>query len=256
MPTRSDTVAAAVARSFAYRFLAEAFAAPEPEGWNWLGSPTATAQLSQALTDAWPATTVLPALGGTAVRALAGTDPVAAARDHLAAFGYTVRSACPPHEIEYGDTKADALFRPHRLADLVALYRAFGLEIDEAVHERADHLAIECEFASILAARAAYALEQQLPDAIAVCAQARVLFLREHFGRWVPAFLSRLRSQPCATWLQHWGNLLDAVLAADCAQAGVTPGSSELRIHEWDETEAALCNGECGLASGVGGIPD
>ena len=50
---------------------------------------------------------------------------------YLAAFGHAARGSCPLNEIEYGDIKADPLFQPHRLADLAAFYRAFGLEVAE-----------------------------------------------------------------------------------------------------------------------------
>ena len=61
------------------------------------------------------------------------------------------------NEIEYGDAQADPLFQPHRLADLAAFYRAFGLELAADAAERQDHLCIELEFMSVLAAKEGYA---------------------------------------------------------------------------------------------------
>src|SRR6185503_4152613 len=82
----------------------------------------------------------------------------------VTAFGHAARGDCPLNEIEYGELKADPLFQPHRLADLAAFYRAFGLEMAEAAAERPDHLGMELEFMAVLAAREAFALEHQLDE--------------------------------------------------------------------------------------------
>lgn len=254
MPTQSDPLRlnpdapAASARSFVYRFLAEAFAYPEPEGWEWAGSPPTRDSLAHAIHLAWISFPELSALAATAATALAGTRMESARTDHLRAFGYTVRGACPPHEIEYGDAKADALFRPHRLADLSALYRAFGVEMDDATHERQDHLAIECEFASILAARAAHALETNDPGGIDVCESAWRLFLREHLGRWVQAFASRIETSRPAPWLGACVALLLAVVRADCATLDILPGSADIQLISYDASDDAFCMDHCGLA--------
>jgi TorA maturation chaperone TorD len=108
---------------------------------------------------------------------------------YLAAFGHAARGSCPLNEIEYGDIKADPLFQPHRLADLAAFYRAFGLEVAEDAGERQDHICLELEFMCVLAAKEAYAHEHQLDsDQLAQCRDAQKKFLREHLGRWTPAF--------------------------------------------------------------------
>jgi hypothetical protein len=112
---------------------------------------------------------------------------------YLAAFGHAARGSCPLNEIEYGDIKADPLFQPHRLADLAAFYRAFGLEVTEDAGERHDHICLELEFMCVLAAKEAYAHEHQLDaDQLAQCRDAQKKFLREHLGRWTPAFARRL----------------------------------------------------------------
>lgn len=262
MPTASEAArlnpdpATASARSFAYRFLAEALAYPEPEGWNWVGRAATRDAFVAAIRAAWPAPAELVALADTAARAVASTGLQSARADHLRAFGYTIRGACPPHEIEYGDNRADALFRPHRLADLSALYRAFGLEVDDALHERQDHLAIECEFASILAARSAHALATDHVDGIAACEGAWRLFLREHIGRWVQAFGSRLDAMRPARWMRDCVALLVAIVRADCTALGIVPGSADIQLVSYDAADGDLCTEQCGLAGArAGGMP-
>jgi TorA maturation chaperone TorD len=246
----------ASARAFAYRFLAEALSYPEPEGWTWIRESATREALGAAVRQAWGALPELWTLAGMAAAAIGGTGLETARADHLRVFGYTVRGPCPPHEIEYGDAKADALFRPHRLADLSALYRAFGLEMDHSVHERQDHLAIECEFASILAARAAHAMENNQADGIDACERAWRLFLREHLGRWVRAFASRLESVRPARWLLDSVALLLAVVRADCATMGIRPGSADIQLVSYDESEETFCADRCGLNGGPNeGLP-
>lgn len=254
MPIRSNLLVlnrnetAASARSFAYRFLAEAFAYPEVEGWHWLQSREPARALVSAADNAWQEQDAIRKLTQTVGCTIQDLSLDTARLDHLRAFGYTIRSACPPHEIEYGDTKADALFRPHRLADLSALYRVFGLEMGEETHERQDHLAIECEFASILAARSAHALQRNEREACEVCEEAWKLFLREHLARWTPAFSSRLQGVGAAEWLQQATALLLAIVRADCATLGIRPGSPDVQLISYDESDDAYCTEECGLA--------
>lgn len=262
MPTASEcrplnvTAGAAAARSFAYRFLAEAFAFPEPDGWHWVRDGATREALAEAIRVAWPGVPGLVAMAGAAARSAAGVGLETARADHLRAFGYTIRGACPPHEIEYGDNKADALFRPHRLADLGALYRAFGIEMEDAVRERQDHLAIECEFASILAARSAHAIETGNADGIAACEGAWRLFMREHLGRWIQAFASRLEASRPAAWMRDAVALLLGIVRADCAALGIVPGSADIQLVSYDARDGDLCTEECGLAGArPGGMP-
>ena len=71
-----------------------------------------------------------------------------------AAFVDAARGRCPLNESNTAISKRTPLFQPHRLADLAAFYRAFGLEIGERPEiERQDHLCIELEFMCVLTAK-------------------------------------------------------------------------------------------------------
>jgi hypothetical protein len=168
---------------------------------------------------------------------------------YVAAFGHAARGSVPMNEIEYGDIKADPLFQPHRLADLGAFYGAFGLEMTPDAAERQDHISIELEFMSVLAAKETYALEHQLDDEqAAVCREAQKKFLREHLGRWTPAFTRRLARMAGDTALGALADFTRAFITADCGRFGVTSGSEDLLLRPIDESSETLC-GSCGLTN-------
>ncbi len=253
MQTPFDPPAAievAVARSFVHRFLAKAFEDPNPKAWWWLTH------------------TVMENVLGAAVQRLAAEGAFSleeSARqllphfkkenfgafqaDYLAAFGHTVRGDCPMNEIEYGDIKADPLFQPHRLADLGAFYLAFGLEVSDDAAERHDHICLELEFMSVLAAKEGFALQQHLPEEHwEVCLQAEKKFLRDHLGRWTPAFTRRLARAVGEGALGALANFTRAFIEAECRRFGITPGSEDLLLRPVDESAESLCT-SCGLNS-------
>ena len=236
----------ALARAFLYSFLARAFEGPEEQNWSWMRST----ESRQAL---WSSVTTLnhPALetaAHTFVSRLTPDGLDSFTDDYVTAFGHAARGLCPMNEIEYGDLKADALFQPHCLADLGAFYRAFGLEVAEDAAERHDHICIELEFLSALAAKEAYALEKQLyAEDLALGRDAQKKFLREHLGRWTPAFTRRLaRLVAEDSVLKTLASFTHAFIEAECARFGVTPGSEDLLLRPVDEASDSLCTA-CGI---------
>jgi DMSO reductase family type II enzyme chaperone len=228
----------AVARAFIHRFLAKAYEDPTPGNWQWLCAPAT----QQSLRAAWdvaagilPAATFRPEAFDAFLNA------------YLAAFGHAARGSCPLNEIEYGDIKADPLFQPHRLADLAAFYRAFGLEVAEDAGERHDHICLELEFMCVLAAKEAYALEHQLAaDQLAQCRDAQKKFLREHLGRWTPAFARRLAAATSEPTMRALAEFTRAFVESECVRFGVNPGSEELSLRPVDEAADRACD-SCGI---------
>ncbi len=235
----------AVARTYLYRFLAKAFEDPDPEGWQWL----ATSEVASALRST-AATLALHSLANPVDELLrqltpSGFDDFAAA--HLACFGHTVRGDCPMNEIEYGDIKADPLFQPHRLSDLGAFFAAFGLELTPDAAERIDHISIELEFMSVLAAKEAHALEHQFDEEnIDVLRDAQKKFLREHLGRWSPAFARRLARMAGETALSALARLLGEFIKLECARLHIPAGSEDLLLRPVDNAAERLCE-SCGI---------
>ena len=236
----------ALARSFIYSFLSRAYADPASSEWAWLCDFQTQDALASATQVAL--TGSLRHAAETAVCPRFQLDQFDAfLNDYLSAFGHAARGQCPLNEIEYGDLKADPLIQPHRLADLAAFYRAFGLEVTDEAHERHDHLCLEAEFMSVLAAKEAYALEHQLDaEQVALCRDAQKKFLREHLGRWLPAFARRLGRMLGEGALVSLAHFTHAFVLAECARFDLTPGSDDLLLRPADREAESMCD-SCGL---------
>jgi len=259
-----ESIDLAIARSFIHRFLAKAYEDPLPEGWQWLCDARTQTSLRAAWDVVQGRTGVAPVANLIEQNCLEGISKDGERRDacptfkseafdsfyssYLAAFGHAARGSCPLNEIEYGDLKADPLFQPHRLADLAAFYRAFGLEVADDASERHDHICIELEFMSVLAAKEAYALEHQADeDQLEICRGAQKKFLREHLGRWAPAFARRLRDEAGDGPLAALADLLRQFVLDECTRFGATPGGEDLLLRPVDEATESMC-ASCGLA--------
>ncbi len=234
----------AVARSFIHRFLAKAYEDPMPDTWRWLTQAQTINSLRAA--NVYVGQSVLVS-AETLIQAFLPPAFDSFLNAYIATFGHAARGSCPLNEIEYGDIKADPLFQPHRLADLAAFYRAFGLEVAEDAGERHDHICLELEFMCVLAAKEAYALEHQ-HDAtqLAQCREAQKKFLREHLGRWTPAFTRRLAAATNEPTLRALAEFTRVFIESECARFGVNPGSEELLLRPVDETADRLCD-SCGI---------
>lgn len=244
------SIDSAVARMFLYRFLAKAFEDPEPEGWAWLTAAETTSALQSAARNlARISGSRLAQLSDELVPQLTPNAFEEFATTHLTCFGHTVRGDCPMNEIEYGDIKADPLFQPHRLSDLGAFFAAFGLELMADAAERIDHVSIQLEFMSVLAAKEAHALEHQADDEnVSVLRDAQKKFLREHLGRWSPAFARRLARMADKTALGALGQMLGEFVKLECARLNVPPGSEDLLLRPVDDATERLCD-SCGIHS-------
>ena len=234
----------ALARSFIHRFLAQAFEDPTPETWRWLSSASILSALRFAA-----ASLALPiqSSGEVLEQALERSTFESFQNACLAVFGHAARGTCPLNEIEYGDLKADPLFQPHRLADLAAFYRAFGLEVADDAGERHDHLCLEHEFMCVLAAKEAYAHEHQLDsEQFAQTQAAQKKFLCEHLGRWTPAFSRRLAGATKEPALRALAEFTRAFVESECARFGVSFGSTELSLRAVDESADRMCD-SCGI---------
>jgi DMSO reductase family type II enzyme chaperone len=240
-----NAIDVAMARSFLYRFLARTYEDPTEKGWEEM-----TASLKMLESAVRTLAAAAPLIEQTAMALYTQLKPELFEPFHtayLAAFGHAARGRCPLNEIEYGDIKADPLFQPHRLADLAAFYRAFGLELAEDADERHDHICLELEFMCVLAAKEAYALEYQLDsEALFLCRDAQKRFLREHLGRWTPAFTRRLARMAGDSPLGALANFTRAVVEADCGRFGTAVGSEDLLLRPVDEAAESFCH-SCGV---------
>jgi TorA maturation chaperone TorD len=212
-------------RALLWRWLAAAFTYPDVEIWEWLQSTVA------AVYDRRPETSAL----------IERRYSLAEAQStFLSIFGHTVRGDCPPHELEYGELKADALFQPHRLADIAAFYSALGLEV--AADERVDHIAMECEFYAVLCAK-----EEIAGDQREFCREIQKKFLRDHLARWTPAFSRRVERLADNGFYRHAARQLRAAVETECARHGVRPGNADLPLRPVEQM-LDPCDG-CGIGA-------
>lgn len=219
-PTPSEQAAT---RSFVWRWLAAAFTYPDEETWAWLQDESSRRLLPQA-----------------APVAQSSLDAQRSA--YLSLFGHTVKGDCPPHEIEYGELKADGLYQPHRLADIAAFYSAFGLEVADDADERVDHIAMECEFYAVLCAKEAVA-----DDQIEFCRDAQKQFLRDHLAHWTPAFSRRLERLAGNEFYRSVARLLRETVETECARYAIHAGNADLQLRPAEESVDPC--GACGLVS-------
>lgn len=231
-------------RSALYEALALGFRPPTEETVDRLASPEGASALADAaavLDEAWGSDLA------SDVRRLAGpSDFEVLAASFRRLFGHTSRGLVPPYETEYGE---DSIFQPmQEMSDLAAFYRAFGLTLNSEVHERIDHISCECEFLLVLTRKEAYALAQEDPAMLDATRRAIRLFLRDHLGRWAPAFGRKLAREDHGGFFGALGMLCVDFVTQECARVGVAAGPEFLRLRSALPAGAPMA---CGLSEGL-----
>lgn len=164
--------------------------------------------------------------------------------EHRRIFGHSVQGMAPPYELEYGEEHEHR--QPQELGDIAAFYQAFGLRTAAASHERVDHIVTECEFMQILLYKQACAIDEEVVEGAEVCEAAARQFLKDHIGRWGPAFASRLSRAAPDGALRAVADATFEWLLQDCAQTGVPAGAGHLPLRLPKEADDAGCAG-CAL---------
>jgi len=160
---------------------------------------------------------------------------------HGRILGHTVRSDCPPYELEYRG--AEIFQQSQTLADISGFYRAFGFDVLGAMSERADHVAAQWEFLSVLAMMEYLA---KTPDEIQCCVNAQREFLKEHASSWMPAFFERIRRLEPDSYLARLADLAEAVLCEWCAAFGIQTGPKWLELREIEDEDSSITCGAPG----------
>jgi TorA maturation chaperone TorD len=193
----------ALSRAVLYRFLSLACAYP-------------TADTCASLRDMAESALVGAAVLGPRVESAARdlcarleqSDDGAMELAHTGVFTLTSSVVCPAYETAY---TAKHLFQAsEQMADVAGFYRAFGVDTRD---ERPDSLAMELEFAYLLALKEAYAIEHHGRPQVAICRRAERAFLRDHLGRWGDAVAERMVSQDPEGTVGAAGSLLTTFLA-------------------------------------------
>lgn len=171
-------------------------------------------------------------------------------REHERIFGHVAASTVPSYELEYGE--AHSRREPQELADITAFYQAFGLRLASGVNERADHAAVECDFLQFLTFKEAYALGEDGPEKADICRTARLRFLRDHLGRWMPVFTLRLGKQAGKGLHRSIADFAFAFIVDECESLRIQPGPRDLPIRTLETQEEVSC-ASCPLADSVPG---
>ena len=242
----------ALCRATLYSALALGFRPPTEETLTRLVSQEGAAALADAaaVLDVNGESRLATAAWGLCTTRPASVADLSASFRRL--FGHTARGAVPPYATEYG---AEALFQqPQELGDLVGFYRAFGLTLNTAEHERADHVSCECEFLSFLALKEVYALEQQDTPMLEETRKATRLFLRDHLGRFVPTFAKKLAREDRGGFYGALGELCLRFVIQDCARFGMLTGPENLSLRPATDDRVPMACGrsaECAAMLGT-----
>ncbi len=200
-----------LARADAYRLLGAAFRDPDGP----FEAPLEVEDLTASL-----ATFGLLLTAGERATLDAVTSRHARAAEHRRLFGHTVAHGCPPYETEYG--RRHVFGQAQELADLAGFYAAFGLRPAPS-GERPDHVACELEFLAILALKEAYARARG-DDALShVARDGATAFLRDHLGRWAPAFATLAAERAPGSGYAVLAALMSRLVADHAAELGVAP---------------------------------
>jgi TorA maturation chaperone TorD len=249
-----------------FRFLAAAFSNPTSAEWQVLGegASQAAARASQYLLSQEFDQCSIPLgfgelpLEDLDLRPLLSELPVEedlAVIEHGRVFGLAGTRECSPYETEYHPNE-EVFFRSQQMADIAGFYRAFGLNVSPARHERVDHIALELEFAAFMLmkkrlARSCQAGSQdgELP---AVVQEARRHFLRDHLSWWAPSFTVAVRRKSAGGFYAAVGAVLAALLPIERQRLGIVAPKMPLEARSAEpepHEQASSCEG-CALAHG------
>lgn len=115
------------------------------------------------------------------------------AADYLRTFlghGIDGHSAAYPYESVY--TSERRLLMQDARTEVLALFRANGLEKDPSFKDAEDHIALELEFMQLMALRCAEALRADDTDEALALVRAQATFMDDHLMAWVPLFTTEM----------------------------------------------------------------
>lgn len=127
--------------------------------------------------------------------------------------GVDGHAAAYPFESVY--TSEERLLRQDARDEVLALYRAEGLNKSAAWRDEEDHAGVEMEFLAVLCDRAADALEAGDGDGAAALLRAQHFFLLRHPLRWMLQLAKDMRIFARTDFYRGLAELTDGFLAVD-----------------------------------------
>lgn len=147
----------------------------------------------------------------------------------------------PTRESAYADHRSVA---PAELADLRGFLCAFGLE---ERGELADHVASECELASLLALKQAWALAEGETERAEIAGGAYQALVADHLARFVPRFAARVRAAGVPAFYAAAADALESFVGSEAERLGAplpaSPCDLDTRTCEDAEGSGFTCGG-------------
>ena len=129
--------------------------------------------------------------------------------------GVDAFSAAYPFESVY--TSEKRLLMQEARDEVLAIYRAAGLDKQDSWKEGEDHIALELEFEQILANRTVEALERGDEDEAFSLLTTQKNFLDDHLAAWAPMMTSDMRRFAKTDLYRGLAHLTDGFLSSDRA---------------------------------------
>lgn len=150
------------------------------------------------------------------------------AADYLRTFlghGIDGHSAAYPYESVY--TSERRLLMQDARTEILALFRANGLEKDPSFKDAEDHIALELEFMQLLALRCAEALRAGNGDDALALVRSQATFLDEHLMAWAPLFTTEMLKFAKTDFYRGLSRITEGFLAEDQAMLEEMVASAE-----------------------------
>ncbi len=155
-------------------------------------------------------------------------------REYDLLFSLSVAGGLPPYETEYG--LKDIFMKTQRMADISGFYRAFGMEVSTATHQRIDFIGTELELMHWLTLKESHAEAIGLQEATHLCHDAAAKFLEEHLGRWARFFGKQMIQKTQSPYYRTLGQQLCDLIDEDCRRFKIEP--KQISQFEPSEPEA------------------
>lgn len=132
-------------------------------------------------------------------------------------YGEGVDSYSAAHPFESVYTSPKRLLMQDARDEVLAIYRAAGLDKDPAWREGEDHIALELEYLKVMAARTAEALGAGDEDAAAQLLVCQRNFMDDHVLAWTPMLTADMRRFAKTGFYLGLAQLTDGFLETDRA---------------------------------------
>lgn len=219
----SDAMQAALERAQSLRALARAFA------------PAADPARVAAELGAWRRRAGGDLAGALdRARAALAERPAALAEEHDRLLGGRTGGVAA-RESAWGDPRR---VTASELADVSGFLAAFRLE---AHGLPPDHLATQCELASLLALKEAYALAEGWTEQSAIARDAYRSLFADHLARWAVAFAARVRAEAEHAFYPAAADALEAFVRSEAERLGAALADAPMEPGDADLTRCGGC---------------